>query len=263
MVLWQYTSSTGSRQFGGFFRFASLTLPTVLWWVGHQQATEPSGTITTLDVVGQQDASGNIVSMRMQFFLAEELEEISGEEDSDPEIIAWEESQSILIRDTNWGPIAVYSLTRWEIDEEGGSAIQNDVQLLIFGYILLVLYATFVLSRNSTVHSYGSLALVSFFSSGLATAACFGLGIYLGLEFSNVIQTLAFLLLGLGMDDTFVLMGAFDHPDVRKLDGKVRLSSCVSHDVTHCVWPYLAVRRGNSGLDNIACQGTVQKATAT
>lgn len=182
---------------------------------------EPSGAVTTFDLVGRRDASGNVVSMRMQFFLAEELEEVSGESDNDPEIMKWEEALSITIGDTDWGPIAVYSLTLWEIEEESGSAILKDVQLLIFGYIMLVSYATYILSRNSNVHSHGTLALISFASSGIATAACFGLGIYFGLEFSTIIQTLAFLLLGLGMDDTFVLVAAFQHPDVRDLEPRV------------------------------------------
>jgi hypothetical protein len=62
--------------------------------------------------------------------------------------------------------------------------------------MFLLLFATVILSRNSTVHSHGTLAWVSFLSSGVAIAACFGLGAWMGITFSNIILTLAFLLLG-------------------------------------------------------------------
>lgn len=166
-------------------------------------------------MVARQDAEGNVVSLRMQFFLAEELETIRGEGDNDPEIVVWEDVLTRMLRNIDWGPIEVFSLTQWTVN-------LDDIHLLAFGYVMLLFYATYALSRNSNVHSHGSLALVSFVSSGTATAACFGLGIYLGLEFSTIIETLAFLLLGLGMDDTFVLVTAFQHPDVVDLDIKVR-----------------------------------------
>lgn len=66
------------------------------------------------------------------------------------------------------------------------------------------------------MHSHGSLALVSFFSVVVAILATFGLGLWFGITFSRLILTLAFLLLGLGTDDTFVLVAAFQHPDVRE-----------------------------------------------
>lgn len=76
-------------------------------------------------------------------------------------------------------------------------------------------YATGVLSRNSSVHTNGSLALISVFAVCIAILATFGLGLWFGITFSSLIITLAFLLLGLGTDDTYVLVAAFQHPDVR------------------------------------------------
>eukprot|EP00041_Stephanoeca_diplocostata_P003869 m.38783 g.38783 ORF g.38783 m.38783 type:complete len:449 (-) comp14673_c0_seq2:775-2121(-) len=189
------------------------------------KAVELSGTTTTFDSIARLDANGNTISMRMQFFLAEELESIDGEGDNDPEIVEWERELTSMLQSTDWGPITVVSLTQWTVD-------LDDIHLLAFGYILLIFYATFVLSRNSSVHSHGSLALVSFISSGTATAACFGLGIYLGLEFSTIIETLAFLLLGLGMDDTFVLV-SFCYTVGACAIGTGTRGSCHHCDVMH------------------------------
>jgi predicted RND superfamily exporter protein len=70
------------------------------------------------------------------------------------------------------------------------------------------------LSRNSAVHSHGTLALVSFLAVCTSILATFGLGLWFRIPFSSIVLTLAFLLLGLGTDDTFVLVAAFQNPDV-------------------------------------------------
>ena len=83
--------------------------------------------------------------------------------------------------------------------EAGRSTIQDDIFLLTMGYFLLISYAVVVLSRGNPVHSHGSLAFASLAAIGLSIVACYGLASAFKIPFSGVIQTLSFLLLGLGM----------------------------------------------------------------
>ena len=68
--------------------------------------------------------------------------------------------------------------------------------MIIILQMLILAFATVILSRNSTVHSHGTLAWISFLSSCVAIGATFGLGAWMRIPFSNLIITLAFLLLG-------------------------------------------------------------------
>lgn len=95
-----------------------------------------------------------------------------------------------------------------DIQEAADNAISGDVALLPIGYVLLVIYSTMVLGSSNAVHSYGSLALISFTACGLAIVGMWGFVMLCGVTFSLVVQASFFLLAGLAMDDTFVVMAA-------------------------------------------------------
>jgi len=79
--------------------------------------------------------------------------------------------------------------------------------------MLLILFAGFVLSRRKWVNSSSWLAVGSTFCIGLALTAAFGLMSAASLPFTLVTNTLAFIMLGIGIDDTFVIMAAMDATD--------------------------------------------------
>lgn len=94
-----------------------------------------------------------------------------------------------------------------------------------------VRYAVMVISRNAKVHSHGSVAPICVVCVCIAVGAAFGIGLLLEIQFSVMIFGVAFLLLGIGVDDTFVIHAAFEHPDVRYpefVDMRMTISSFVS-----------------------------------
>lgn len=93
------------------------------------------------------------------------------------------------------------------------SSFFDDLILLVLDYILMISFASWVLARNSPVISQGTLAVGAVFCVILAMGASFGLGSAFGLEYSNTVQLLAFLLLGLGIDDAFVIAQNFRQVD--------------------------------------------------
>lgn len=78
------------------------------------------------------------------------------------------------------------------------------------------------------MHSHGSLAWVSFVAVLIAILAAYGLGLWFRIPFSSVIFTLSFLLLGIGMDDTFVIVAAFQDEEVVHLPPRERVAEAMS-----------------------------------
>ncbi|GMH36708.1 hypothetical protein BSKO_04581 [Bryopsis sp. KO-2023] len=95
------------------------------------------------------------------------------------------------------------------VDEESNKAINRDVAKLTIGYVLIIFYSHVVLFKNSPVFNKSHLAKAAFVSVGMAIISAFGLAQVVQVKFNFVVQTLPFLLLGLGMDDAFVIMGAY------------------------------------------------------
>ena len=66
-------------------------------------------------------------------------------------------------------------------------------------------------------------AAFSFMCSGISIITTWGLGCWLGIQFSAVVQVTGFLIVGLGFDDSFVLAAAFQDPKIAKLETTERI----------------------------------------
>ena len=112
-----------------------------------------------------------------------------------------------------------------ETEDTGQEATQKDVNSLIIGYVLLIVYSQFVLSRGRLKYSHSMLGLASVVSVGLATISSYGFCWYCGIKFNRVVQVLILVLLGVGVDDTFVIMDSWwDHAHVKNMRTRMILS---------------------------------------
>eukprot|EP00039_Didymoeca_costata_P013273 m.199285 g.199285 ORF g.199285 m.199285 type:complete len:887 (+) comp15724_c0_seq4:152-2812(+) len=152
----------------------------------------------------------------------------SGEVKDDPETKVWEEAMQDTVRFSTYDNIQAYVSTIQIDNEESENAVDADLNLIFIGIILLVLYSGFVLSRGNAVMSHGSLVIFSVISIGLAIVCAFGLAIAFGVKYSLVISALIFLLFGLGMDDTFVLVYAFTEPGMRAKKPEDRIKDALA-----------------------------------
>mmetsp|Transcript_9528 Transcript_9528/g.18486 ORF Transcript_9528/g.18486 Transcript_9528/m.18486 type:complete len:1147 (+) Transcript_9528:168-3608(+) len=98
--------------------------------------------------------------------------------------------------------------TASSIGNELSKVIGGDVITLNVGLFLIVLYAILVLGKFHPVLSRSSLAFSGVVSVGLAIGGTFGIGGWTGVPQTPVTSTLPFILLGIGVDDMFVLAGA-------------------------------------------------------
>eukprot|EP01026_Neomeris_dumetosa_P002824 TRINITY_DN1075_c0_g3_i4.p1 TRINITY_DN1075_c0_g3~~TRINITY_DN1075_c0_g3_i4.p1 ORF type:complete len:941 (-),score=122.47 TRINITY_DN1075_c0_g3_i4:1066-3888(-) len=97
-------------------------------------------------------------------------------------------------------------------DEFGGS-VDGDLSFLGVAIVVIIIYAILMMSR----WQYGLVGmrllstLTSIVSIFLAYMAALGLMGYVGLFNSALVSVLPFLLAGIGVDDSFVLVNAYDH----------------------------------------------------
>lgn len=95
------------------------------------------------------------------------------------------------------------------LGDEFGSAIQADIASLGIAYVGILLYMALMLSACDPVHSMLGMSIVTVLIVLMAFGSCLGLGGYFGLFNNNLNNNIPFLLLGLGVDDAFVLAGEY------------------------------------------------------
>lgn len=93
--------------------------------------------------------------------------------------------------------------------DEFGNAIRGDIGALGSSYMVILVYLIIMLSKRDPVHSMIGMSVVTVIIVGASFVCAMGLGAYFGLPNNNLNNNIPFLLLGLGVDDAFVLAGEF------------------------------------------------------
>lgn len=95
------------------------------------------------------------------------------------------------------------------LGDEFGSEILGDLPLIGGSFAIVIVYLLIMLSRRDYVHSMLGMSIVCILTVGLSYAGCIGLGTYIGWKDNNLNLNIPFLLLGLGVDDAFVISSEF------------------------------------------------------
>ncbi|XP_064454991.1 patched domain-containing protein 3-like [Ornithodoros turicata] len=82
--------------------------------------------------------------------------------------------------------------------------------------VIMLLFTVSTCVMSDAVRSKPWLGILGCISAGVSVIAGFGLVIYTGLEFIGINMAAPFLMLGIGMDDTFVLLAAWRRTDPRR-----------------------------------------------
>ncbi|CAD7701858.1 unnamed protein product [Ostreobium quekettii] len=160
---------------------------------------------------GQCD--GNAEVYQFQFILRWETEDINGK-DIDPRTHKWLRTLVDVVRDHWRSPqLEGFVSDLHIVDSESERGVVKDTAKLPLGYILVGIYSHVVMFKNSPAFNKTHLAGMSYVSVILAIVSAFGMAQALQVKFNLVTQTLPFLLLGLGMDDAFIIVGAYHQTD--------------------------------------------------
>eukprot|EP00357_Protocruzia_adherens_P010873 CAMPEP_0114997388 /NCGR_PEP_ID=MMETSP0216-20121206/14871_1 /TAXON_ID=223996 /ORGANISM="Protocruzia adherens, Strain Boccale" /LENGTH=792 /DNA_ID=CAMNT_0002361763 /DNA_START=28 /DNA_END=2404 /DNA_ORIENTATION=+ len=109
--------------------------------------------------------------------------------------------------------IYIYAWTDTLLDDSFQGRVQGDLPLMFLGIFLITVYSIFVISKFHTVHSKVFVALTGIGSVYLAYLAASGMAAYLGFHSSMLNPILIFLLMGIGVDDMYVLTQALGQTD--------------------------------------------------
>ncbi|XP_052280398.1 protein patched homolog 3-like isoform X3 [Dreissena polymorpha] len=113
-------------------------------------------------------------------------------------------------------------------DDEGYGAVNADTTLLTLGFIIVFIFIILVLGRLNLVENKLYVSLAGIFSIGLAIVFSYGLAMAFGFLFGPIHNLMPFLLLGIGVDDMFVIVSAWnnlsDTERVLPLDRKMALT---------------------------------------
>jgi hypothetical protein len=110
-----------------------------------------------------------------------------------------------------------------------GAVIRGDIGLINGAFMIMIIYL--VLNLGGLCHKVNSRALLAFgctLSIVASGVAGYGLSMYLGFDYTPVHSVLPFVIIGIGVDDSFVIMNAFDRTD-SKLPVPERIAEALSH----------------------------------
>ncbi|GMH38211.1 hypothetical protein BSKO_06095 [Bryopsis sp. KO-2023] len=163
------------------------------------------------------EKQGETISGAEVFLLAidlhHDLERIGGAS-QDPRVRAWDnELVDSIVNRWDHPHLRGYVSNFRAVDIESNIALNSDIKFLGLAFLLIVIYSHVVLFRNSPIYCKSQLALVSVISVLMSITTAFGLALFLRVAMNSVVKSLIFLLLGLGMDDTFVIMGSYFSTD--------------------------------------------------
>ena len=106
-------------------------------------------------------------------------------------------------------------------DDAFGEDVENDLNLLIFGYILVFGFVLFMVGNFNLVEARPFLSILGLVCIGLGLYSSYGIGGLVGLKNTGMNSLLPFLLLGIGVDDMFVIVQSFENLRGEELDNSL------------------------------------------
>jgi len=126
----------------------------------------------------------------------------------------------------------VSSTPAWEMEKSKNSITPH----LLINIVIMIIFCLGASSMSDAVRSKPIIGFLGLFSASLATLAGFGFICYLGVDFISLCLAAPFLLLGIGIDDTFVMLSAWrrssHHTTVPERMGRAFSEAAVSITVT-------------------------------
>ncbi|KAL4236282.1 Patched domain-containing protein 3 [Mactra antiquata] len=145
---------------------------------------------------------------------------------------AWEKMLIDLVNGeghSNLDKMFIY--TARTFDDVIQTAASNDVGLLTIGFAFVYLFFTFNIGKFSHIEQKIFLAAGGLLSIGMAIIFTYGVGLGTGIMFGPIHQITPFMLLGIGVDDMFVIMESLKQlsPKERQLSVEERIGLVMKH----------------------------------
>ncbi len=199
----------------------------------------PSGApVDVKDIMSTKGSGSNFAVQAILYtqFNTAETEVIGGEE-IDKSNDALEEAWMNVLLDGR-ETFDVSSIT-WEVQSTIGEenalagALSGDLPKFSIGFVFLTIYVCLFLGDFHIVRSRQILGIIGLINAGLALGVTFGLGSAFGMFFGPVHQILPLLIIGIGVDDVFVVTRALDevnmNPKFAEKSPRTRVALAISN----------------------------------
>ena len=125
----------------------------------------------------------------------------------------------------------VYPFTLRSVGDLIGGNVVSDLNTLAAGYVLIFIYVLVNLGKLNSMEQRAWLSVAGIAAVVMGVATSFGLAAHMGVFYSKMNQILPFLMLGVGIDDMFVIIQAFDNlsADEKKLTLAKQLGRTMKH----------------------------------
>ncbi|XP_052274727.1 patched domain-containing protein 3-like isoform X2 [Dreissena polymorpha] len=148
------------------------------------------------------------------------------------EALDWEKRLIELINEHGHRDLDdMYIYTARTFDDEAIGALATDLNRLSIGFCLVFIYLAFTVSKYSCIEQKVFLAIAGLLSIGMAIVFTYGVGFATGIMFGPIHQITPFMLLGIGVDDMFVIMESIRQlsPQERALCVEERIGLALKH----------------------------------
>jgi len=130
--------------------------------------------------------------------------------ESDAQLEGWGEELLAISRRGQAG-LTVQLLASFSIGRELARSVGGDINLVIIGYVLMLIYSVCVITRRlSPVAMRLGLGLSGIFTVVLAVVAGYGITIASGVPYTDLNLLLPLIIVAIGVDDEYVLTAAWD-----------------------------------------------------
>lgn len=122
----------------------------------------------------------------------------------------------LLALSDDWETFFIASNSRSSAEDELIRGIIKDIPLMIGAFFIMTLFCSYSLSKDHRVESQGILGFGAVFTIGMSLLSGYGLLFLIGVPLSSIAYLFPYAMLGFGLDDTFILTGAFSRTDPEK-----------------------------------------------
>lgn len=171
-------------------------------------------------------------ALSLMFFLRHEpseMNELSGQ---------WEDAVAEMLEGYEPKELNVVYYTSDAVDEAQQKMTIDILPYFSATFVILIMFAVASCMMKDWVLSKPWLASCGVVSAGLAILSCSGLLSYCGVPFNQVAASMPFVIVGIGLDDTFIMLGAWrrtnPHSSVETRMGEMFKEAAVSITITSC-----------------------------
>ena len=176
---------------------------TVIKWLGQMNATEAR--------LNPVKGRGEPIAQDTLDFEGQMIKVMLNQSDFPPGLVAVSLLPILHVYEKNFNlRIFQYPNVQRSFGDIAGSTILGDVGVMAIGYMIVFIYVQIMLGRMNCLEQRSFLALTGFMGVIMGIVVSYGLCSAFHLFFGPMHSVLPFLLLGIGIDDMFVIIQSWD-----------------------------------------------------